>query len=62
MRSPHFARDDNFQRKCRQIGSPEGEKMPTEDEAMFNKEDLNKLSAVFMDNPRELNLFTEREV
>ena len=51
MRSPRFARDDNFHKeKCRQICTPEGEKIPTEDEIVFIKKDLNKGSADFMNN------------
>jgi len=38
------------QSRCDEIGSPEGEKMPTYNEIMFLKVDLNRVSADFMDN------------
>jgi len=38
------------QSRCSEIGSPEGEKMPTVDEIMLIKVDLNNGSADFMNN------------
>jgi len=38
------------QSRCGEIGSPEGEKMPTYNEIMFLKVDLNMVSADFMNN------------
>jgi hypothetical protein len=43
MRSPRFARDDNFTK-------PEGEKMPTYDDQSSLKDFLNDVSADFMNN------------
>ena len=38
------------QSRCGEIGSPEGEKMPTYNEIIILKADLNIVSADFMNN------------